>query len=110
MPRAGKQELRMTGTNCQIRDADFWTLIENFGPMLSAVDGFVDATLLVRTVDMSQSADIDESRVLRVDDDPADMARVLQSDVEPASTAIDGLVDTVAEGESERMSDSPVPT
>jgi hypothetical protein len=76
MPRAGKQKLGMTGTDCQIRDADFRTLIENSGPMRAAVDGFVDATLLVRTVNMSQSPDVNDSRVLRVDDDPADMARV----------------------------------
>ena len=99
MPDAGQQKLRVSGTDCQIGDADLGPLIENSGPMHSAIGGFIDTALLVRTISMPQCADIDDIGVLRVDDDSANVARVLKADMQPGSTSIHRFVHAVAKGE-----------
>ena len=69
--------------------------------MRPSIDGFVDAALLVGainagTISVSQSADVNDVRILRIDHDPADLARVLQPDVIPSCAAVNGFVDAVA--------------
>src|SRR5262245_48197974 len=62
-----------------------------FLPRLAAVDGFKNAALGVRTPEMSYCRDIDNVRVRRMDDDAADVARILQASIFPVQTAVDGL-------------------
>jgi len=93
---------------------DLWPQIENPRPMRPSIDGFVDAALLVGainagTISVSQSADVNDVRILRIDHDPADLARVLQPDVIPSCAAVNGFVAPLPEERSSRMSLSPVP-
>jgi hypothetical protein len=46
---------------------------------------------------------------LRIDHNPADLARILQADVIPGRAAVGGFVNAVAGRKSSRMSLSPVP-
>jgi hypothetical protein len=45
---------------------------------------------------MAQRPDVDDVRILRINHDPADLARLLQADVRPGRAAIRGFVDAVA--------------
>src|SRR5258708_181918 len=99
MPGACEQELRISRTDRQIRNADLAARIENLGPMRSTVCGLVDAAFFVGTIGVTKRADIDDIRVSRVDHDPADLARVLQTDVGPSSAAINRFVNPVARRE-----------
>ncbi len=45
---------------------------------------------------MAERTDVDDVGILRIDDDPADLARVLQADVRPGRAAIGGFIDAVA--------------
>src|SRR5437588_12277367 len=89
----------MSRADCQIGGTDFRSLIEDSAPMRPAVNGFVDATLLARTVYMSQYRDVDYGRILGINDDAADVTCVLQAHVVPGSTGIGRLVDSVSEGQ-----------
>src|ERR1700687_285685 len=64
--------------------------------MYSSIDGFVDAALFVGTKSVPQSANVNDARILRIDHNPADLARVLQADVIPRCAAVGGFVDAVA--------------
>src|SRR5580700_8312328 len=64
--------------------------------MGTAVDGFVDAALFVRTISMAHGADINDICILGIDYDTADLPRVLQANVIPRSASVSGLVDAVS--------------
>ena len=69
--------------------------------MRPSIDRLVDATLLVGTINagtisVPQSANVNDVRILRIDHNPADLARVLQPDVIPRCAAIRGFVDAVS--------------
>src|SRR4030081_3914665 len=64
--------------------------------MRSSIAGFVDAPVFARTIHVPQNAHINDGRILWIDRNPADLARVLQADVLPRRTAVSGFVDTVA--------------
>ena len=51
--------------------------------MRSSIDRFVDAALFIRAISVPQSAHINDGRILRIDQDPADLACILQADVSP---------------------------
>src|SRR5216684_1260168 len=67
--------------------------------MRSPVCGLVDAAFFVGTIGVTKRADIDDTRVSRIDHDPADLPRVLQTDVGPSSTDINRFVNAVARRE-----------
>jgi hypothetical protein len=88
VPSARKQKLGIAGTDRQIRDADFCSLIKNLAPMMAAIYRFVDASLRVRAVSMSEGTHVDDTRVLGIYHDPADLARILQPHVSPRVSAV----------------------
>ncbi len=49
---------------------------------------------------MAQRANVDDVGILRIDDDAADLPRVVQADVLPGLSAVGGFVDSVARAES----------
>ncbi len=96
IPGASKQNLRIAGTHRQIGNANFGPRIERLGPINPSIDGFVDATLFVRTISVTERSYVNHGRILRINHDPADLPRVVQADVRPGSAAIRTFVDAVA--------------
>src|SRR5262249_19890330 len=68
----------------------------NLLPGLAAVGGLVHAAVGARAVQPAQGADVDDVRVLRGDDDPADLVGLVQGHVLAGLAAVAGLVDAVA--------------
>ena len=77
MPGSCKQELWIGRTNREIGDADVRSLIQNFRPMQTSIDGFINSALLAGSIGVTQRSDVNDICVLRIDDHPADVARVL---------------------------------
>src|SRR5271165_3204388 len=94
LPHGGHQNVGCVGGDGQISSADAWTFTQNMGPGGTAIGGLVHASFVIGTVRMAQSGDIDDLRVIRVNDNAADLPRLLKSDVLPRFASIQGLVDT----------------
>jgi hypothetical protein len=67
--------------------------------MQTAIYRFVDAALRIWSVSVSQGTHVDDTRVLGINHDPANLASVLQPQVGPRVSAIHRLVNAVARGE-----------
>ena len=63
--------------------------------MRTTIDGFIDAALLIRPESMSQRACINDVRILRVNDNAADLACVFQPDMIPGCATVGGSVDAI---------------
>src|SRR5262249_57247019 len=61
---------------------------EDFLPRLAAIRGLEKTAVRVGAVQPAQGADVDDVRVLGMDDDSADLERLLQTHVLPRSAAI----------------------
>jgi hypothetical protein len=74
-------------------------LVDEFDlvPGLAAVGGLEDAALRVRAEQMAGRRDIDRVGLLRINYDARDRLRLLQADVREGLSAVDRLVDAVAE-------------
>ncbi len=95
----GVEDLRVPGIDDQVRRADrpFTVLhVERLGPCLAAVGRLEDAPLGVPGVEVTEGGDVHRVGELRIDDDAADVVRVLQPHVRPGLAAVGRLVDTVA--------------
>jgi len=95
MPCAGKQNLRIARTDRQIGNANVGSLIEHLAPMRSSIDGLVDAAFRIWAISMTECADVNHVRILRIHHDAADLVGVLQTDVRPGCAAIGRFVDAV---------------
>ncbi len=71
---------------------------EHLRPVGAAVGRLVEAAIAARAPERPLGGDPDDVGVARVDQDPADVLRALQSDILPALAAVDRLVDAVAVG------------
>src|SRR5262249_53482527 len=69
-------------------------------PGLAAVGGFVQPAVAAGVPERALGGDVDHVGVARVDDDAADVLRVLQADVAPGLAAVVGAVDAVAVGDA----------
>ena len=65
-------------------------------PILAAIGRAEDAALLIPPKGMPQRRHKDRVRILRVNANLADVARVFQADMLPAAPGVGGLVNTVA--------------
>src|SRR5262249_21968385 len=90
------EQLRVLRVHRQIDEAGILVDELHLRPGLAAVGGLVDAALLVRRPEVAQRRDVHDVGVLRVDDDAADVARLLETDVLPGLAAVGGLVHAVA--------------
>src|SRR5208282_6563273 len=63
--------------------------------MASDIDGFIDAALFVRPESMPLRAYIKDVRILRVDDNAADLARIFQANMIPRRATVSGPVNAV---------------
>ncbi len=73
--------------------------VENFLPGFAAITRAEDAALGVRAVGVPESGDKGDIGIRRMDDDLADVARVLQSNVVPSLAAVVRTIDAIAEGD-----------
>ena len=67
-------------------------------PFLAAIFGIEDATLRIRSVGVPERRDKDFLRVARIDENPRNLARIVEANVRPAFAAIGGLIHAVAVG------------
>ena len=96
LPRAGEQDVRVVRVHRQARAAGVRVDEEHALPVPAAVRRPVDAALLLRAGRAAERAGEDDVRVRRVDDDPADAARLAQAHVRPGLAGVGRLVDAVA--------------
>src|SRR5512132_2769459 len=86
------------GVEDDVDGARVLVLVENLLPRLAAVGGAEDAAFRVRAEGVADRRDQHDVRITRVDDDRADLARVLQPDVVPGLAAVGRFIYAVAVG------------
>src|SRR5204862_4044963 len=96
LPQGGQESVRLGRVYDEVDDAGAVVLVQDLVPGLAAVARLVDAAVLVGAVQAAEGADVDGVRVLRVDDDLADLVGLLEADVRPGLAAVGALVDAVA--------------
>src|SRR5439155_6308791 len=95
-----QDRVRVGRVHHHVDDAGLVVLVPDLLPVLAAVGGLVDAALLVGTVAASQGADVDNVGVLGVNEDLADLKRLLEAHVLPGAAAVGRFVDAVAVGDA----------
>ena len=98
MPRGSKQKLRFGGRHCEVGNANLGAEVEDSRPVGSSVDGLINAAFGIRSVDMAERADVNDIRILRVDHDFADLARVFEADMGPGCACVSGFINAVTGG------------
>src|SRR5260370_1325308 len=96
-PKRGRNTRRADGND----DGAGGAIIEvqNFLPGFAAIARAKDAALAVFAVGVAESGDKGNIGIGRMDDDLADVARVLQPDVVPGLAAVVRTIDAIAEGD-----------
>src|ERR1022692_3106900 len=73
-----------------------FVFVENFLPVLAAVDRAEDAALSVGPIGMAESSHENDIGIIRINDDFADGARVGEANILPGLARVERLVDSVA--------------
>src|SRR5205823_3727153 len=94
-----QQGVRRARLHLQIDYARAVVDVEDSTPGLAPVRRLVDAALLIGSIKPAEGADIHDVRILGVDDDAADLVRLLESHVLPGLAAVGRLVNAVAVGD-----------
>src|SRR5215207_1564053 len=81
----------------EIRDAVLIVDVESFGPGFAAVSGHKHTALIVRAKGVSECADVDDVRVLRINGDSGNAFGIFETHVLPGLTAVGRFVNTIAE-------------
>ncbi len=93
---SGHQGVRVAGVHDDVGDAGVLVDRQHGIPGLPAVRRLVEAAVAAGAPERALRGDVDDVRVLRVDEDLADVLGGLQADVLPALAAVLALVDAVA--------------
>ena len=80
LPKRRVDDVRISRLHRERDRAGVGSFVENLAPGLSAVGRLEDAALGVRAVRMAERSDVGDVGVLRIDDDRADLLRVVQAD------------------------------
>ena len=96
IPGSREQDVRLGMRHRDIGDADIRPLVEYVLPMLTGVGRFVDTALVARPVRMAKDADIHRVGVVRINQDAADLLRVLESNVFPSRSAVIAAIHAIA--------------
>ena len=104
-----RRECRDRSRHRQIRDADVRAFVEHVRPCRAAIGGLEDPALVVRSISVAERADVNSVRIAGIDNDAADLPRVLKTDFFQVLPASMDLYTPSPELSAERMSDSPVP-
>ena len=87
------------GRHGDVGDAHVGALIEHALPVIAAVGGLVDAALVVGPVGVAQHADVQGLCIRRVNENAADLARIVEADVLPGCSSVVAAIHAVAGGE-----------
>src|SRR6185295_1449656 len=98
-PQVSVNDFRVLRIEGERDRAGVLVFVENFLPRLAAVRRAKHAALFVRAVRMSESGDVDEIRIARIDEDRADLLCVAQSEMSPRLAAVSRFINAVAGGE-----------
>ena len=98
-PHGRVEHVRVRGVHGDFVRAGALADVEHLLPVRAAVGGPEDAAHLVGSEGVAEHRRVDDVRVLRMDDDPADLPGVAESDVGPALSAVRGLVHPVPRGD-----------
>ena len=93
----GVEDIRVTRVQVDLVGPGVIGDVEHALPALAAVGGLVDPAVAARAPQRPLRGDIDHVRVPWVDGDHADVLGVVEADVLPVLTAVEALVDSVAE-------------
>src|ERR1700733_8078262 len=96
LPQRGVDDLRVMWVETHVDRTGLRILVQNLGPGLAAVSRAEHAALGIRTEGMPESGDQHDVRIVRIDDERADLAGILKPDTAPGLAAVDRLVDAVA--------------
>src|SRR4051794_29637727 len=96
LPEGGVDDARVGEVQREVHHPGFRAAEEDVLPGRPTVLRAIDAALRVRSVRMTECADIDEVRIRRMDTDLADIARLGEAHMPPRPPAVHGFVDTVA--------------
>ncbi len=77
----------------------FFSFVEHSLPVLPSVGGFVDAPLFVRTISVPQHPHIHRARIRWINQDAADLAGVVKTDVLPGCSSVIAAVHAIARGQ-----------
>src|SRR5262249_53755864 len=94
--RRGEQHVGVTRVEDDVVDPRVLADVQNAIPALSAGGGLVQPAVAAGPPQRPLGGDVDGVAVARVDDDLADVLRLLQPDLLPAGAAVDRLVQPVA--------------
>src|SRR5439155_7485301 len=95
LPHRGKEDVRILRIEIDVDAAGAVVEVMNFLPALAAVASAEDVTFGVFAVSMPERGNEGGIRIRGVDDDFADVARVLQANVVPGLAAVVPTVDAV---------------
>src|SRR5215213_163761 len=95
-PHAGVKNVWICRIDLEIRDAVLVVDVESLGPGLTSVRSHKHAAFFVGTKSMSERPDVNDVRVLRVDDDGGDTFGIFETHVLPGLAAVCRFVNTVA--------------
>jgi len=96
VPERRVDRLRRRRVEVEIDRADVVALEQHLLPRRPAVAGAVDAAIRVGAVDMAKRRDEDDVGVLWIDEDAADLARVVETEMGPGLSCVGRLVHAVA--------------
>ncbi len=95
-PHAGIERVRIARVHREVRAAGLVVELQHLLPRLAAVGRAIDAALRLRLEQLPQRADEHAIRIVRVDDDAADVAGFFEAHVLPVVAGVGRLVDAVA--------------
>ena len=95
-PQHGVDRLRIARVEREISAADVIVFGKHLLPGLSAIERAINSALSVRAVRMSHGRYKHTIRIVRIDEDGADLLRVTQSKVLPGLAGIGGFVDSIS--------------
>src|SRR5262249_6499516 len=96
---AGVERVRLGGGDGDIDAAGVLRPVQRMLPRLAALAGPGPAALPAPRPEVTDRCAVSHVRILRVDDDAADVVRVAQAHVRPGLAGVGGLVDAVAPGD-----------
>src|SRR5262249_46867483 len=97
LPHAGEENPRVARVDRDVGAAGALVDEQRARPRCAAVDGAIDAAILLRPVSVAERAREHDVGISRIDHDPPDPTRVVEARVLPGPPGVGRLVDTVAD-------------
>src|SRR5579859_2145155 len=91
----GDQDVRVPRVQYHIPHSRVFANRQGFGPRLAAVRRLEEPAIAARSPQRPFCRDVDRVGVARIDDDFADMFRILQTNILPRSPAVDRLINAI---------------